>query len=211
MKPTSSIGRQKKLLCARRNENARLLPHGSFLNNYTPFEKKLRLEEKIKIRPLKSSDSAELAKLANNKRIWDNLRDYIPFPYSESDAKFFINLTIKEAPQQTFGITYKGKLSGVIGLVLQKDVYQKSAEIGYWVGEPFWGNGIATKAVELMTQYGFDKLHLNRIYTGVFEYNTASMKALEKNGYEKEGIFKNAIFKNGQVCDEHRFYKLKEK
>lgn len=169
------------------------------------------MKEKIKIRPLKLSDKAELAKLANNKKIWDNLRDYIPFPYKESDAEFFINLTKEENPKQTFGIEYKDKLSGVIGLVIQKDVYQKSAEIGYWIGESFWGNGIATKAVELITRYGFDKLDLNRIYTGVFEYNAASMKVLEKNGYEKEGIFKNAIFKNDKVCDEHRFYKLNEK
>ena len=83
------------------------------------------MEEKIKIRHLKLSDKAELAKLANNKKIWDNLRDYIPFPYKESDAEFFIDLTNKEDPKQTFGIEYKGKLSGVIGLVIQKDVYKK--------------------------------------------------------------------------------------
>ncbi len=139
------------------------------------------MEEKIKIRPLKLSDKTELAKLANNKNIWDNLRDYIPFPYKESDAEFFIDLTNKEEPKQTFGIQYNGKLSGIIGLTIQNDVYKKSAEIGYWIGEPFWGNGIATKAVELITEYGFDKLDLNRIYTGVFEYNLASMKVLEKN------------------------------
>ena len=166
------------------------------------------MEETIKIRPLELSDIAELAKIANNKKIWDNLRNYIPFPYMESDAEFFIDLTKKEDPKQTFGIEYNGKLSGVIALVIQKDVYKKSAEIGYWIGEPFWGNGIATKAVKLITEYGFEKLNLNRIYTGVFEYNTASMKVLEKNGYEREGIFKNAILKNDKVYDEHRFYIL---
>ena len=169
------------------------------------------MKQKIKIRPLELSEKNELAKLANNKKIWNNLRDYIPFPYTESDADFFINLTKKEEPKQTFGIEYEGKLSGIIGLVIQKDVYKKSAAIGYWIGEPFWGNGIATKAVELITKYGFDKLDLNRIYTGVFEYNTASMKVLEKNGYEKEGIFKNAIFKNDKICDEHRFFKINKK
>lgn len=169
------------------------------------------MKQKIKIRPLEVSDKTELAKLANNKKIWNNLRDSIPFPYTESDAGFFINLTKKEEPKQTFGIEYEGKLSGIIGLVIQKNVYKKSAEIGYWIGEPFWGNGIATKAVELITKYGFDKLDLNRIYTGVFEYNIASMKVLEKNGYEKEGIFKNAILKNDKICDEHRFFKINEK
>jgi len=165
----------------------------------------------IELRPLKLSDKTQLAKLANNKNIWDNLRDFIPYPYEETDAEFFINSTKEEEPKQTFGIEYKGELSGVIGLVIQKDVYKKSAEIGYWIGEPFWGNGIATKAVELITEYGFNKLGLNRIYSGVFEYNVASMKVLEKNGYEKEGIFKNAILKNDEICDEHRFFKLNEK
>ncbi len=167
------------------------------------------MEEKIRIRSLKESDAGQLSKLANNKKIWDNLRDYIPFPYKESDADFFVNLTLAEDPKQTFGIEYQGALCGVIGLAIQKDVYQKSAEIGYWIGEPFWGQGIATKALALITTYGFDKLDLHRIYTGVFEFNTASMKVLEKNGYQKEGIFKNAVIKNGEVCDEHRFYKLK--
>ena len=169
------------------------------------------MERMIELRPLKLSDKTQLAKLANNKNIWDNLRDFIPYPYEETDAEFFINSTKEEEPKQTFGIEYKGELSGVIGLVIQKDVYKKSAEIGYWIGEPFWGNGIATKAVELITEYGFNKLGLNRIYSGVFEYNVASMKVLEKNGYEKEGIFKNAILKNDEICDEHRFFKLNEK
>ena len=169
------------------------------------------MKQKIKIRPLELSDKTNLAKLGNNKKVWDNLRDYIPFPYTENDAEFFINLTQDEDPKQTFGIEYDGELSGVIGLVVQKDVYQKSAEIGYWIGEPFWGNGIATKAVELITKYGFDKINLNRIYTGVFEYNIASMRVLEKNGFDKEGIFKNAILKNNKVYDEHRFCKLDEK
>lgn len=167
--------------------------------------------QEIKLRPLEVSDTAQLAKLANNKKVWDNLRDFIPHPYHVNDAKLFINFTKQENPKQSFGIEYEGKLCGVIGLVIQQDVYRKSAEIGYWIGEPYWAKGIATKAVELITAYGFNKLDLNRIYSGVFEYNIASMKVLEKNGFEKEGIFKNAIFKNDKFCDEHRFYKLNKK
>ncbi len=169
------------------------------------------MKEKIKIRPLNLSDKSELAKLANNKKIWDNLRDYFPYPYNENDADFFIKLTEQENPKQNFGIEYNGKLCGVIGLIIQKDVYRKSAEIGYWIGEPYWRMGIATKAVELITDYGFNTLNLNRIYTGVFEYNIASMKVLEKNGFEKEGIFKGAVLKNENIFDEHRYFKLNNK
>jgi len=164
---------------------------------------------KIILRSLNDNDSTELAQLANNKKIWDNLRDVIPFPYTIDDAIFFINMVKEENPVMTFVIEFERHLCGVIGLVGQKDVYRKTAEIGYWIGEPYWNKGIATVAVQLITEYGFDQLDYVRIHTGVFEYNTGSMKVLEKNGYKNEGVFEKAILKNGQVWNEHRFSKIK--
>ena len=165
------------------------------------------MHENIAIRPLKISDKNQLASLANNKKIWDNVRNFLPHPYSEDDALFFINLTMDEDPQVNFGIEYKGQLCGAIGLVLLQDVYSHTAELGYWLGEPFWGKGIATNAINLITQYGFEVLNLRRIHAGIFDFNIASMKALEKNGFVKEGISRKAIIKNGVVCDEHRYAK----
>ena len=165
--------------------------------------------EKIVLRPLNDKDKEDLAQLANNKKVWDNLRDIMPFPYTIDNASFFINMTKQENPQMTFAIEYEGHLSGVIGLVPQQDVYKKTAEIGYWIGEPFWNKGIATNAVNLITEYGLGQLDLVRIHTGVFEYNTASMKVLEKCGYKKEGVFEKAVIKNGQVWNEHRYSKIK--
>jgi len=165
--------------------------------------------EKIILRPLNNNDSTELALLANNKKIWDNLRDYIPFPYTINDAISFINMVKDQKPFMTFAIEFDGHLCGVIGLVAQKDVYRKTAEVGYWIGEPYWNKGIATVAVKLITEYGFDQLDYVRIHTGVFEYNTGSMKVLEKNGYKKDGIFETAILKNSQIWNEHRFSKIK--
>ncbi|ELR70650.1 acetyltransferase [Fulvivirga imtechensis AK7] len=164
----------------------------------------------IRLRGLDLSDKKKLALLANNKKVWDNLRDYMPHPYSEEDAVDFIRLTDQEAPKLTFAIEYNIELCGVIGLVPQKDVYRRTAEIGYCLGEPFWGKGIATTAVKLLTAYGFQQIDLVRIHTGVFEYNTVSMRVLEKNGYKKEGIFKHAVLKNGKIWDEHRYAKLRE-
>ena len=165
-------------------------------------------EGKIGLRSLKIDDKMSLASLANNKNIFDNVRDYLPFPYKESDAEEFIQLVQKENPQTTFAIEYEGQFCGMCGLMLQADVYRKTAEIGYWIGEPFWNKGIATMAVKLLTQYGFNHLDLVRIHTGVFEYNRASMKVLEKNGYEKDGIFKKSIIKNGSIWNEHRYSKV---
>ena len=164
--------------------------------------------EEIKLRELHLSDKSQLAKLANNKKIWGSLRDSFPYPYSEKDAELFINVTAEENPKQNFAIEYAGDLCGVIGLIIQNDIYSKSAEIGYWIGEPFWGKGIAATAIKLLTNYGFEDLKLIRIYAGVFDFNIASMKALENSGYKKEGIFKKAIYKNDKVFDEHRYYKL---
>lgn len=162
-------------------------------------------ENDIILQRLQNDDEAPLAKLANNKKVWDNLRDYMPHPYTEQDAETFIALTNGEEPPVTFAITCKGQFCGVIGLVRQSDVYKKTAEIGYWIGEPFWNKGIATAAVKLITEYGLNTLDLVRIHTGIFEYNTGSMRVLEKNGYQKDGIFKKSVFKNGKIWDEHRF------
>ncbi len=158
----------------------------------------------VRLRKLKPSDSAQLAQLANNKKIWDNVRDYFPHPYSEKDAEAFLKSQDEEI-QQNFAIEYKGEFCGIIGLILQKDVYRKSAEIGYWLGEPFWNKGIATEAVGQTVNYGFQNLKLIRIFAGAFEFNGASMKVLEKNGFKKEGISKKAVFKNGGIWDEHRY------
>lgn len=164
----------------------------------------------IKLRELEITDKEKLTELADNKKIWDNVRDYLPHPYKLSDAEFFINIVKKENPRQNFGIEYEGELCGVIGLIVKNDVYKKSAELGYWIGEYYWGKGIATKAVELITKYGFEKLQIIRIYSSVFENNIASMKVLEKNGFLKEGVFKKAVIKNEIIMDEHRYYKLIE-
>ncbi|EZH73272.1 GCN5 family acetyltransferase [Aquimarina atlantica] len=167
--------------------------------------------KEIKIRQLVASDKSQLAKLANNHNISNNLRDYFPNPYNEEDAKSFIKMTIQQDPIVSFGIEFKGELCGVISLMLQDDMYRKSAEIGYWLGEPYWGKGITTKAVDQITKYGFEKLNLIRIYAGVIEYNTASMSVLEKSGFKKEGIFRKAIVKNDKIWDEHRYYILNKK
>lgn len=159
----------------------------------------------IILRAFSDSDIKALAKLCNNKKVWDNVRNYIPFPYTERDAKEFIDNCKNENPQTTFAIEYDEKFVGCIGLVKQSDVYKLTAEIGYWLGEPYWGKGIATKAVKLITEYGFNKLGLVRIYSGVFDYNKASQRVLEKAGFKLECVFEQSIFKNNQIHNEYRY------
>ena len=162
-------------------------------------------DNNITIREFRDSDLKELAEHCNNKKVWDNLRDYIPYPYTENDAKEFIDFCKSENPQQTFAIEFNERFAGCIGLVKQSDIYRLTAEIGYWIGEPYWGNGIATKAVKLITEYGFNKLKLIRIYSGVFDYNKGSQRVLEKAGFKLECIFEKSLFKNNRIYDEYRY------
>ena len=165
----------------------------------------------ILLRRFSNKDQMRLAELCNNLNIWNNVRDFLPFPYTVQNAIEFINLCENEQQPVTFAIEFKGELAGCIGLVLQADVYRLGAEIGYWIGEPYWGLGIATTAVELLTEYGFNQLGLGRIHSGVFDFNTASRRVLEKAGFKLEGIFEKSIIKNGRILDEYRYAKLNNK
>lgn len=162
----------------------------------------------VVLRGFYPEDGKSLAELCNNRNVWNNLRDYIPFPYTEDDAVAYILHCRAEEPRISFAVEWDGVFAGCAGLVLQQDVYRHSAEIGYWLGEQFWGRGIMTKAVGLLAEYGFTSLGLKRIYSGVFAYNAGSCRVLEKNGFIKEGVFRSAVCKNGVFHDEVRYAKV---
>jgi len=166
--------------------------------------------QSVLLRRLVPGDKDSIAQLANNKNIFDNVRDFFPHPYTEKDAIEFIEICEQEDPARTFAIEYQQEFAGVIGLVLQTDVYHKSAEIGYWIGEPFWNKGIATTAITLMLDHAFNNLNLIRVYTGVFDFNKASRRVLEKCGFKLEGIFEKSIIKNDIICNEYRYARLKD-
>ena len=166
-------------------------------------------EDNITIRPFVKTDRKRLALYANNKKIQQNLRDSMPYPYDLKDADFFIETVLAESPIYTFAVLLENKLVGVCGLNLQEDIYRKSCEVGYWVGEPFWGLGIASSALKLITNYAFEELDKIRIFTGVFEFNKASMKVLENCGYQKEGVFSKALIKDGKFYDEVRYARIR--
>ncbi len=164
----------------------------------------------VVLRHLTANDIPVMAELANNRKIAINLRDGFPNPYTIEDAWRFFDMVQKMNPLTIFAIEYKGQYVGNISLIKATDVYHNSAEIGYFLGEPYWGKGIMTKAVNLITEYGFKNLDIIRIHTGVYSYNKASQRVLEKCGYIREGVFRNAITKYGNIADEIRYAKLLE-
>lgn len=163
----------------------------------------------IVIRQWKNEDLQELVSQANNVNVWNNLRNYFPHPYTEEHGKAWLEKVVDALPAINMAIEADGKLAGGIGLILNGDVYIKSAEIGYWLGEQYWGKGIATEAVRQMTEYAFYYFDLVRLYAEVFETNKASMRVLEKNGYYLEGVRRKAVFKNDVLMDDYIWVKLK--
>ena len=159
----------------------------------------------LTLRSFELADAERIALLANNKKIWINLRDGFPHPYSVEDAVHFIEKCQKMKPKSVFAIIYKEELCGSIGIFPMQDVYRKSAEIGYWIGEEYWGKGIAARAVEKIVQYGFENFDIVKIFAGIFSNNRASERVLEKNGFIKEAVLKKAVFKNDEFLDEHRY------
>lgn len=162
----------------------------------------------VTLRQFRRSDSHRMALLANNEKISINLRDAFPFPYAIEDAEKFIDMCLMQTPTEVFGIEYQGEYVGNIGLIRQTDVYCKSAELGYFIGEPYWNRGITTRAVNLICEYGFSQLGVVRIYSGVFEYNKPSQRVLEKCGFKLEAILKSAVCKKGIIYDEYRYAKV---
>lgn len=171
--------------------------------------KALRLTDgTVTLRNFRRTDKYRMAELANNEKVAINLRDAFPHPYSVADAQQFINTFIGQDPIQVFAIEYQGKYVGNIGLHKQDDVYSRSAELGYFIGEPYWNRGITTRAVRLICDYGFNRLDVVRIYSGVFEFNTPSQRVLEKCGFEREAVLKSAVCKKGRIYDEIRYAKV---
>lgn len=163
------------------------------------------MEDKIILRKLSLDDAYDLSRLANNKNIWNNMRDIFPNPYNPSDAANFISMVSEEDPQLTFAIEYDYHFAGVISFIKQQDIYRKNVEIGFWIGEEYWNKGIITTSIKKIVNYAFENLDVNRIFARVFDYNIGSMKALEKNNFIKESISINAIIKNNNFHHLHNY------
>ena len=158
--------------------------------------------ETCTVRSWRTADAADLAQNANNRNVWINLRDAFPYPYQERDALAWIRSTEHEVPETNFAITVINEAIGAIGFRLGTDVDRRTAEIGYWIGEPFWGRGIGTEAVTRITEYAMTTHDLTRVWAMTFEWAGASARVLEKAGYALEGRLRRSAVKDGKVIDQ---------
>lgn len=165
-----------------------------------------------KIRKWELSDAADLAAALSNKKVQDNLRDGLPYPYTEQDGADYISAMLFADEKETFAfaITVNGRVVGSIGVFRQGNIHRRTAELGYYIAEEYWGKGIMTEAVRQICEFVFDTSDMIRIYAEPFAYNKASCRVLEKAGFQYEGTLRSNAVKNGKIVDMKMYSLLKE-
>ena len=167
---------------------------------------------KCRIRKWELSDAKDLAAALSNRKVQGNLRDGLPYPYTEQDGKEFISAMLSADENETFAfaITVDNMVLGSIGIFRQGNIHRQTAELGYYIAEEYWGKGIMTEAVKQICEYVFANSDIIRIYAEPFAYNIASCRALEKAGFQYEGTLRSNAVKNGKVIDMKMYSLLKE-
>lgn len=161
------------------------------------------------VRPWRRGDARSIARWADNPRIARFMRDRFPHPYTMGDAKRWIRAVSSVDPPTHFVIEVAGEAVGGVGFDVFDDVDRRTAEIGYWLAEPFWGRGIATAALAAVSEYAFERFDVVRLQARVYEGNEASMRVLEKAGYDREGRLRKSVTKNGRTFDSYLYARVK--
>lgn len=162
------------------------------------------------LREWRLEDAVSLARNISNMNIWNNVRDGLPYPYTERNAGEYLRVVNEKPYVQDFAIVIDHEAVGGIGFIPLCDVERYSAELGYWLGEDYWNRGIMSEAIRLVVEYVFRETDIIRLFASVYEYNPASMKVLEKAGFTKQAVLRDAAVKNGKVIDMHYFDIVKE-
>lgn len=165
--------------------------------------------EGVILRPYARDDSKQLQRIADNPNVSRFLTDIFPSPYTMKDAEEWIALTLTETRRCNFAVEWQGELVGGIGLIPMTDVHSGTANLGYWLGEPYWGRGLAARAVSALLPYAFDELLFIRLQALVYSGNPASMRVLEKNGFVREGVMRKHVRKRGVIHDAALYAKLR--
>jgi [ribosomal protein S5]-alanine N-acetyltransferase len=155
------------------------------------------------LRRWRTNDLASLIRHANNANVSRYLRDRFPCPYTRRDGRAFLASAAGSGSGDTrLAIDVDGEAVGGIGIIIGTDVERYSAEVGYWLGEAYWGRGIVTEALRLFSEDVFDRLNLLRLFAVASSANVGSARVLEKAGYQKEAVMRSAAVKFGEPSDQ---------
>jgi [ribosomal protein S5]-alanine N-acetyltransferase len=163
----------------------------------------------LQVRSWRKSDLDALLRHANNSKIAANLRDQFPHPYTRRDAIEYLDFVRDQKPERSFALHFDGEAIGGLGFQIGVDIARMSAEMGYWLGEPYWGRGLATRAAAAASEWAFVEYKLTRVFALVFSHNAPSIRVLEKAGFQQEGILRRSAIKNGTVLDQLIFAKVR--
>lgn len=151
------------------------------MNNFNPFcRTRVNMEESFKLRAWTKADIPALAKYLNNKKIWDNCRDALPYPYTEKDAEQFISFVEGQSEQNNYCIEINYEAAGNISFIRGTDVERYNAELGYWLAEPYWNQGIMSEAIKQAVEDYLSNSNTVRIHAHVYDNNPASMRSSKK-------------------------------
>lgn len=153
------------------------------------------------LRPWRAADKPVLVPLANNRRVWRNLTHRFPHPYTEEDADDWIAVAAEPGASLHLAIDLGGSVVGGVGALAGEGVHAATAQFGYWLGEPFWGRGIATAAATALAEHLASERRFARLEAQVFAWNPASMRVLEKAGFTREAVLRCAATKDGELID----------
>ncbi len=162
---------------------------------------RLDIGEGYLIRSFEPDDVDSITKYASNRKVWAGLRDLFPYPYTRKDAISWLARVERDEIESHFAIASTDEVIGGIGITLGTDIHKLAGELGYWLGEPFWGRGITTRSVQTFTEYTFDNYDILRVFAHVYSNNMASARVLEKAGYVCEGRLHKYVIKDGKVLD----------
>lgn len=158
--------------------------------------------QRCRVRPWTAADLDALVAHADNPHVSAQLRDVFPYPYTLDDGRRFLAFVAAQHPPTAMAIEVDGEAVGGVGVVPASGNERRTAEIGYWLGEAYWGRGIAVEALTMMTAYAIETFALVRVQALPAASNPRSCRVLEKAGYVLEGTMRKSFLKHGELHDQ---------
>lgn len=153
------------------------------------------------LRPWRAADKAGLIAQANSRGVWRNMTHTFPHPYTPEDGDLWLAIGANPGASLQLAIEVEGSVAGGIGAIAGEGIFQATAQFGYWLGEDYWGRGIASAAARALADHIGAEGLFARLEAQVFEWNPASMRVLEKAGFARDAVLRCAATKDGRLID----------